>query len=62
MTPSSEVKRAATMAERERIIKLLHWESRSEKTAEMLYSLEKGELRHEIFIQHVIALIKGENK
>jgi hypothetical protein len=62
MTPSSEVKKAATLAEQQRIIKLIHWESRSEKTAEMLYSLEKGELRHEIFIQHLIALIKADNK
>jgi hypothetical protein len=49
MTPSSEVRRAATMAERERIIKLL----------EMTYESEHfvGLNMHQ-----VITLIKGENK
>jgi hypothetical protein len=49
MTPSSEVKEAATLAERQRIIKLL----------EVTYDSEHfvGLNMHE-----VIALIKGENK
>jgi uncharacterized membrane protein YgcG len=47
--------------ERERIIKLLEWQTRPEKLTELLQSLEHGEIRHEYVVLEIIAFIKGTN-
>jgi hypothetical protein len=54
MTPSREVKAAATLAEQERIIKLLEEERKRHK--------EEGLLTAAVYLKDLIALIKGENK
>jgi hypothetical protein len=58
MTPSSEVKRAATLAERERIIKLLT-EQIKWIDYEGLKTIDTQEL---VDLEILIALIKGDNK
>lgn len=47
--------------ERERIIKLLVWETRSPKLAEMFQDLEHGEIRHEMVINYLLSEIKGNS-
>jgi hypothetical protein len=56
MTPSREVKAAATLAERERIIKLIH------ENSGHLCNNESGLLSDFVESNALIALIKGDNK
>jgi hypothetical protein len=46
--------------ERERIIKLLKWDTRPALLTELLQLLEKGEIRHEMVVLEIISLIEGK--
>jgi DNA-binding TFAR19-related protein (PDSD5 family) len=47
--------------ERERVIKLLKWDTRPASLTELLQLLEKGEIRHEMVLLQIISLIEGKN-
>ena len=48
--------------ERERILKLLKWDTRPALLTELLQLLEKGEIRHEMVVSEIISLIEGRIK